>query len=172
MIFFVFYIFSNFQEKCLNLAYEIRTSLSTLLPNSHEEMVDDIFFQRRVNVFFYFWTLTKISSDFPRWVIGRVAKTTFCVARWRLFRRKSILERIYFLQSFMIWINYFLKCLWKVLREVVKTAFKVSKRLCWADVSQEVFVIQLLSYFRKVSFENFEDFFLDKNGLIFFRTSS
>ena len=120
---------------------------------------------------FYFLTLTKISSDLTQWVISRVAKTTFCVARWRLYGMKSVHERIYFLQSFMIWINYFLKCLWKVSSEVVKIAFKVLKRLCWANFSQEVFIIQLLSYFRKVSFEDFEDFFLDKNGLLFFRTS-
>ena len=53
MNFFVFYIFSNFELKCLDFAHEIMTSLSTLLPNSHGEIIYEPFFKKGLILFFF-----------------------------------------------------------------------------------------------------------------------
>ena len=53
-VFFGFYIFLNFGPKCFDFAHEISTSLSKLLPNSLEEIVEDNFFQEKNNLSFIF----------------------------------------------------------------------------------------------------------------------
>ena len=132
-ILFVIFIFSNFELKSLDFSQKTRTLLWTLLSNSHEKKVDHNFFQWRVTVFFQFRTLTKTSPDFAQWPFGTAAKTALCIARWRLHGMKIFLGRIYCLQYFMIWITYFLKCLWKASGDVVKTAFIEPERICWVN---------------------------------------
>ena len=63
-LFLVFYIFSNFQLKCLDFAHHFRTSLSKLLSNSLEEIVDDNFFQERNNLLFIFGLWPKFALTF------------------------------------------------------------------------------------------------------------
>ena len=45
--------FENFELKRFDFAHEISTSLSKLLPNSLEEMVEDNFFQERNNIYLF-----------------------------------------------------------------------------------------------------------------------
>ena len=52
-IHFVSYVFSNFQLKYLDFTHQIRTSLSTLLSNSLQEIINDYVFQERL-IFFLF----------------------------------------------------------------------------------------------------------------------
>ena len=62
--FFGFYIFLNFELKCLDFAHEISTSLSKLLPNSLEEILDDNLFQERKNPSFIFGLWPKFLLTF------------------------------------------------------------------------------------------------------------
>ena len=52
-LFLVFYIFSNFELKCFHFTHEIRTSLSKLLSNFSEEIVDDNFFKKELFFFLF-----------------------------------------------------------------------------------------------------------------------
>ena len=59
-LFLVFNIFSNFELKYLYFAHEIRTSLSKLLSNSSEEIVDDNAFMKK----FFFYLFSDFDQNF------------------------------------------------------------------------------------------------------------
>ena len=64
---------------------------------------------------------------------------------WRIFWWQFFWYKV---NSFIFQETYFPRCLWKILREVVKTIFNVSKRCCCAiRLFEKVVVIWILSEF-------------------------
>ena len=175
LTFFGFYIFSNSELKGFDFAHASSTSLSKLLANSLEEILEDILFQERNNLLFIFglrpkWLLTlynDLSAGLPKLHLALLdehfehwkfcfgentfsdvflfgptifqnvcenvrAKLLKIPSRCRydsveLFCLKKFLYFKYFPWCFMIWINYFRKRLWKIVGEIVKKPFKVSR---------------------------------------------
>ena len=130
--FFGFYMFLNFELKCLDFAHEISTSLSKLLSNSLEEIVDDIFFRKQNSLLFIFGLWPKFLLTFNNDLSAGLPKILLALLDEHFAQWKFCFGENTFSDFFLIWINYFPKRLWKLSVEIVKNSFKVSRWLCWA----------------------------------------
>ena len=125
--------------------------LSTLLSNSLEEVFDDNFVQGRKS-FFCLRTITKISSDFPRWALGRFAKTAFRVTRCRFYGIKTFFERLYFPNVLWFGSTIFQNVCHRFLGEIAKTSFIVSSGVCSAKFLQKFLYFNFCLTFSTNSF--------------------
>ena len=102
--FFGFYIFLNFELKCLDFAHEISTSLSKLLLNSLEEIVEDNFFQERNNLLFIFglWPkfLPTLYNDFSAGLLKvHLALLDEHFAQWKFCFRENTFSDVFWFGS-------------------------------------------------------------------------
>ena len=96
LTFFGFYIFSNFEQKCLNFDRQLGASLSTLLSNSLQEIFDDKLFQERVSISFIFGLWPKFSPTFHNYFSAGLPKLHFTLLVENLKECNCFLKRITF----------------------------------------------------------------------------
>ena len=126
-IHFVFYIFSNFQLKYLDFTHQIRTSLSTLLSNSLQEIFNYNFLQERLIFFFIFGLWPKVLLTFHDELYARLPKLLFALLDEDFSEWKSLLKKYSFSNLDQLFSKLFDKFWAKWLK-----LFSTGRGLCWA----------------------------------------
>ena len=158
-VFIGFHIFLNFELKCLDFAHEISTSLSKLLPNSLEEILDDNLFQERNNPLFIFGLRPKflptLYNDFSAGLLKvHLALLDEHFAQWKFCFRENTFSDVFWFGStiFQNVCEFFRAKLLKILSRCRDDSVE---QFCFELVP----VLQLLSDFQR------KFFWLSKKGV-------
>ena len=127
---FLVLFFLNFELKCLDFDHQFRSSLSALLSESLAEILKTSF--GKESLLLISNLNGKMFGLVPSMFQQGNQNSNFGFYSDSLCNENFSHKNISFFWCFRTLVKYSPKCMWKVSGEVIKTAFKVSRRLCWA----------------------------------------